>query len=285
MKVLRASLSKASGASIDVFIGGLQPYLQRIYGDAVGFLAAWTWVVAVMPATLAILSIVFVESAYSAAGVTGEADRIEHKLFSVLILVVMSVANSVSTKASTSLNNFFVLVKFLSILGVVVAGLAVVVTHLAHPHREAGGVDWYQRSWFGLRTSLNPDGSKTHWEQLSQWEIFGHYSAALYAALWAYSGWDKVSTLCSDAQLHGTNELQAVYVSEELSKPERQLPLAINSALSITIVSFLVANAAFYVLLPWNVIATTDSVAVVSRALVYVLCILLTVTLRLQSLA
>jgi amino acid transporter len=55
-------------------------------------------------------------------------------------------------------------------------------------------------------------------------------------------------------------------VSEELSKPERQLPLAINSALSITIVSFLVANAAFYVLLPWEVVATTDSVAVVSHA-------------------
>ncbi|KAL2204342.1 amino acid transporter [Sarocladium strictum] len=225
--------------------GGVQPYLQRIYGDVVGFLAAWTWVVAVMPATLAILSIVFVESAYSAAGVTGEADRIEHKLLAILILVIMSVANSVSTKASTSLNNFFVAVKFVAILGVVLAGIAVLGIHVAHPKREAGGVDWYERSWFGYRTSLNPDGSKTHWDQLSQWEMFGHYSAALYAALWAYSGWDK-----------------AVYVSEELSRPEKQLPLAINSALSITIVSFLVANAAFYVLLPWQVIATTDSVAV-----------------------
>src|SRR6478609_1102524 len=49
--------------------GGVQPYLQHIYGDIWGFLAAWTWIVAVMPATLAILSIVFVESAYSATGV------------------------------------------------------------------------------------------------------------------------------------------------------------------------------------------------------------------------
>lgn len=176
-----------------VLAGGVQPYLQRIYGDVAGFLAAWTWVVAVMPATLAILSIVFVESAYSAAGVTGEADRIEHKLLAILILVIMSVANSVSTKASTSLNNFFVAVKFVAILGVVLAGIAVLGIHLVHPKREAGGVDWYERSWFGYRTSLNPDGSKTHWEQLGQWEMFGHYSAALYAALWAYSGWDKVS--------------------------------------------------------------------------------------------
>jgi amino acid transporter len=154
-----------------------------------------------MPATLAILSIVFVESAYSAAGITGEADRIEHKLLAILILVIMSVANSVSTKASTSLNNFFVAVKFVAILGVLLAGIAVLGIHVAHPKREAGGVDWYERSWFGYRTSLNPDGSKTHWDQLSQWEMFGHYSAALYAALWAYSGWDKVSATIRQNQV------------------------------------------------------------------------------------
>lgn len=148
-----------------------------------------------MPATLAILSIVFVESAYSAAGITGEADRIEHKLFAVLILIIMSTANSISTKASTSLNNVFVLVKFLTIAIIVLAGIAVVGIHIAHPHRDAGGVDWYKRSWFGSRPSVNPDGSKTHWEELSQWEMLGHYSAALYAALWAYSGWDKVCCL------------------------------------------------------------------------------------------
>ena len=62
-------------------LGGVQPYLQRIYGDFVGFLAAWTWIVAVMPATLAILSIVFVESAYSAAGITDQASRIEFYLW------------------------------------------------------------------------------------------------------------------------------------------------------------------------------------------------------------
>jgi solute carrier family 7 (L-type amino acid transporter), member 9/15 len=145
-----------------------------------------------MPATLAILSIVFVESAYSAAGVINEDDRIEHKLLSILVLVVMSVANSISTKASTRLNGFFVVLKFLSILVVVVVALAVVGVHVAHPNKEVGGGDWYKKSWFKYRDTYNPNGPDTDWSKLSQWEIFGHYSAALYAALWAYSGWDKV---------------------------------------------------------------------------------------------
>lgn len=229
----------------------MQPYLKHIYGDAFGFLAAWTWVVAVMPATLAILSIVFVESIYSAAGVTDQADRLQHKLLSILILALVTVANSISTKASTRLNNFFVLTKFVTIFAVVVAGLGVVIAQLVHPDREdIGGRDWFTKPWFGYRETVTPDGDKIDWGKLGEWDMFGHFSAALYGALWGYSGWDK-----------------AIYVSAELSAPARQLPLAINTSLPTIIVCFLAANAAYYVLLPWDVISSTDSVAVVSAAI------------------
>lgn len=225
--------------------GGVQPYLQYIFGDVFGFLAAWTWIVAVMPATLAILSIVFVESIYSSLGVTDEAGRIEHKLFSILVLVVISIANSISTKASTRLNNFFVVTKFVSIAAIVIAGIVVVILQVTNPERDIGGRDWFKRPWFGNREVTNPDGSKTDWNQLGEWEILGHYSAALYGALWAYSGWDK-----------------AIYISAELQAPARQLPLAINTAVPTIILCFITANAAYYILLPWDVVSTTDSVAV-----------------------
>ncbi|KAH7308653.1 amino acid/polyamine transporter I [Stachybotrys elegans] len=226
--------------------GGVQPYLKRVYGDVWGFLAAWTWIVAVMPATLAILSIVFVESAYSVAGVTDESARLSHKLLSILVLAVMTVGNCISTKASTRLNGFFVVLKFVTIFLVVVAALAVVGIQAAHPHRhDVGGDDWFRKSWFAYRRTVNPDGSETDWHHVSQWEMLGHFSAALYGALWAYSGWDK-----------------AIYVTSELSDPARQLPLALNTSIPTVIACFLVANAAYYILLPWNLVSTTDSVAV-----------------------
>lgn len=171
----------------------MQPYLQRVFGDVVGFLAAWTWVVAVMPATLAILSIVFVESIFSAAGVTDQAGQWEHKFLSVLVLGAANGANSISTTASTRLNNFFVVTKFVSIFGVVAAGVVVVILGSADPEREIGGRDWATKSWFRFRDSEAPDGSIIDWGELSKWEMFGHFSAALYGALWAYSGWDKAS--------------------------------------------------------------------------------------------
>ncbi|KAI0436541.1 amino acid/polyamine transporter I [Xylaria telfairii] len=226
--------------------GGVQPYLRYIFGDVFGFLAAWTWIVAVMPATLAILSIVFVESIYSAAGVTDQAGRIEHKLLSILVLVVVSVANCISTRTSTRLNGFFVGTKFATIAAVVVAGIVVVGVQAAHPDREdVGGRDWFTKPWFGNRPSVNPNGSTTDWNHISEWELLGHYSTALYGALWAYSGWDK-----------------AIYISAELSAPAKQLPLAINSAIPTIVFCFITANAAYYILLPWNIVSKTDSVAV-----------------------
>ncbi|KAK2017549.1 amino acid transporter [Colletotrichum eremochloae] len=225
--------------------GGVQPFLQHIYGDVFGFLAAWTWIVAVMPATLAILSIVFVESIYSAAGVTDQAAATSHKMLSILILVVMNAANSISTKASTRLNNLFVVTKFTAVFAVVLAGLVVVILRLSDPDRDVGGRDWFDRPWFGNRKTEVPGGGEVDWDQVGAWDMLGYYSAALYGALWAYSGWDK-----------------AVYVSAELQKPARQLPLAINTAVPTIILCFIAANAAYYILLPWDVVSKTDSVAV-----------------------
>ncbi|KAI0597477.1 amino acid/polyamine transporter I [Biscogniauxia sp. FL1348] len=226
--------------------GGVQPYLKYIFGDVFGFLAAWTWIVAVMPATLAILSIVFIESIYSAAGVTDQSGRIEHKLLSVLVLVVINVANSISTKASTRLNSFFVVTKFVTIAAVVLAGIVVIIIQASSPERDdVGGRDWFTKPWFGNRPSVDIGGSKTDWDHLSEWELLGHYSTALYGALWAYSGWDK-----------------AIYITAELSAPARQLPLALNTAIPTIVLCFITANAAYYILLPWDVVSTTDSVAV-----------------------
>ncbi|XRM38710.1 hypothetical protein ABZX51_002107 [Aspergillus tubingensis] len=131
--------------------GGVQQYLQYIYGEAFGFLAAWTWAVAVVPASLAILSIVFVESIYSATGVTDQPDRMAHKLLSSLVLLIISMANSVSTQFSTRLNTFFLTTKFAAIALTVVAGLGFVLYHLARWDRDNSREpqDWLTRVWFG----------------------------------------------------------------------------------------------------------------------------------------
>lgn len=117
-----------------------------------------------------------------------------HKILSALLLLLISMANSVSTQFSTRLNRFFVTTKFAAILVTVVAGLGVVVYHLASWDRVSPSApqDWLARDWFAARNAIGLDGREIEWQNLHGWETLGHYSAALYGALWAYSGWDKV---------------------------------------------------------------------------------------------
>ncbi|KAL3478140.1 amino acid/polyamine transporter I [Aspergillus californicus] len=225
--------------------GGVQPYLQYIFGDVFGFLAAWTWIVAVIPASLAIMSIVFVESVFSAIGENNRSQGAVHKLLSILVLIIFSMANGISTKATTRLNSFFVTSKFAAIVATVVAGIAVVLYNISSASADKSSQDWLNKSWFGYRTSIGPDGREVDWSKVHGWEMLGHFSAALYGALWAYSGWDK-----------------AIYITAELSAPARQLPLAINTAIPIIVLGFIAVNTAYYILLPWDVVSTTDSVAV-----------------------
>ncbi|XPS99983.1 hypothetical protein M3J09_009148 [Ascochyta lentis] len=227
--------------------GGIQPYLTHIFGEFWGYMAAWSWIVATMPATLAILSIVFVESIYSSLGINNPAPPITHKLLSVLVLAVITTLNSISTKTSTRLSSFFVAVKFLTILLLIVAGLVVVIKY-SITGDDVGGIDWRREHWFAPRRDTpRPDGTpgRFDWTKVTTWESLGFYSAALYGALWAYSGWDKAN-----------------YVAAELRNPSKQLPLSINTAIPTIILCYVAANAVYYILLPWQLVSTTDAAAV-----------------------
>ncbi|KAF2829130.1 amino acid transporter [Ophiobolus disseminans] len=224
--------------------GGIQPYLSYIYGDVWGYMAAWSWIVATMPATLAILSIVFVESIYSSMGINEPSPPITHKLLSVLVLVCVTTLNSISTKTSTRLSSFFVAIKLLTILLLIVAGLVAVFVYIGKGN-DLGGGDWHSKNWFASRDTVLPDGSHFEWTTVTTWESLGFYSTALYGALWAYSGWDKAN-----------------YVAAELRNPRKQLPLSINTAIPTIILCYIAANAVYYILLPWEVVSTTDAAAV-----------------------
>lgn len=172
--------------------GGIQPYLTRIYGEFFGYLAAWSWIVVTMPATLAILSIVFAESIFSAFDVKATTSTIWLKLLAMGFLLLISFLNCIGTKWSALLQRFSVGVKGLSIGLLLVAGLTVVFVYNVFNGEDLGGHDWHSKSWFAARDTMLPDGKRRHWGDVNWWDMLGFLSTALYGALWAYSGWDKV---------------------------------------------------------------------------------------------
>jgi len=178
------------GAAIPVN-GGVQEYLQYIYGDFPALLVSVTWIATVKPCSMALLSLIFAEY-WTHAIFGGEGDTFWlDKSLAIGVLASLTLFNSISTKTSSSLNGIFSLIK-LSTVGII-AVLTILVMFIGlNAQGSKPSMDWKTRDWFASRPT-EVDGHRVDWASLTVWESMGYYSAALWAGTWGYGGWDNVS--------------------------------------------------------------------------------------------
>jgi amino acid transporter len=157
--------------------GGAQVYLAKIFGEIFGFLFTWSAVIVLKPGSTAIISIIMGE--YLVRAVIGaEAENVSawiNKSVALFGLFVVTLLNCISTKIGTRMGDMFMFFKFVALLGITVIGIVVAITGFS-TSGEANQ-DWKTNGWF--------EGTST---SASSWAV------ALYAGLWAFDGWDNVST-------------------------------------------------------------------------------------------
>lgn len=231
--------------------GGMQEYLRHVFGDTMAFLMAWIYIMAVKPSAMAIQSIVIAESIGSVSSDAVSAPWML-KTIAVLAFVFMVVLNSINTKITMRMSEFFTAVKISTVALVVLGGLIAVFAHIISPGSSLEGAkDWYTKNWFEARPSYS-DGQTIDWTNIGTWDRFGHYSAAIYAGLWAYDGWDNAN-----------------FVASEIANPGRALPLAIKAAMLVVLSSYELINAAYYILLPWDTMSSSNAVAVAAASALF----------------
>ncbi|KAF1990718.1 amino acid transporter [Aulographum hederae CBS 113979] len=208
--------------------GGAQVYLSKIFGEWAGFLFTWCAVCVLKPGSAAIISIIFGE--YIVRAIVG-ADAVDvsmwlNKGVALGGLALVTLLNCISTKLGTRSADVFMFMKFVALLGVTVTGIVVAITGFSYKGQPSE--DWKKKGWF--------EGTNTN---ISNWAV------ALYAGLWAFDGWDNVN-----------------YVAGEFVNPTRDLPRVIHTSLPVVIISYLLANTAYYLVLPSATIASSNTVAV-----------------------
>jgi amino acid transporter len=60
--------------------------------------------------------------------------------------------------------------------------------------------------------------------------------------------------------------VKANFVASEIRDPGRSLPQAIKTAMTVVLLSYELVNAAYYILLPWDTMSTSNAVAVAAAS-------------------
>ncbi|KAJ3042692.1 hypothetical protein HDV00_006749 [Rhizophlyctis rosea] len=220
---ITGALSYAELGSMIPTSGGEHPYLMRAYGSLPAFLFSWTGTTVTRPGSVAIITVIFAEYVCRLIYFAHPVGTTPAWLVK-LIATVCIISLTAVNALSTKLGT--AVQDVFTVLKL--ASLLVI-----------GGIG-VMRLVTGQSTSHNYDhslfaGSSTNG---------GDWALALYSALWAYDGWNTLNL-----------------VTGELKDSKTNLPKAIVAGPSIIIFCYLMANVAYYAVLPAEIVGKSTTIA------------------------
>jgi amino acid transporter len=165
-----------------------------------------------------------------------------NKLVALAGLAATVSVNAISLKMTTGMSTTFLWLELTTVALCLLCGILSSAFDL-HFGADASNRDWLELDWFSNREAVSDD-APVDWNRISAWHLLGQYARALYAGLWAFSGWGNANM-----------------VAGEMESPARDLPRAIHALPTVTI-CFLLANLSYYIVIPWTEIGSNDTVAV-----------------------
>ncbi|KAJ3020165.1 hypothetical protein HKX48_001217 [Thoreauomyces humboldtii] len=222
--------------------GGEHPYLMAAFGHLPAFLFSWTGATVTRPGSVSIITFITAEYAVRLMYYTHPAEDPLPvwlvKFMALVCILGLTTLNCVSTRAGTVVQNIFTVLKILSLLVIGLIGVWQLITGgLTSPTESIDRP--------GTAPSAAEEGNFGHGKLFAGSSTSpGDYALALYSALWAYDGWNNLNL-----------------VAGELKNPSRDLPRAITIGPSIVIVCYLLANVAYYAVLPAAVIVSSNTIA------------------------
>jgi solute carrier family 7 (L-type amino acid transporter), member 6 len=234
--------------------GGIQEYLRTCYGDFMGFLFTWSWVVIAKPAANAIIATIFADY-LTHAFVTDEPVESQWilKVVAVLCIATITFVNCLGATAGAKAANMFLILKIGALSSII--GLGGIVWLFGY----GDGVPSSETRWFGWTPEQ---------DDIDTWSWIGNYATALFGALFCYGGWETVrSPVTWRFDSEDIDSRQIGFVLGDMANPEGDLPVVINGAMITVIAGFVMMNAALYICLPFEVIRASSTVAVVREVL------------------
>jgi basic amino acid/polyamine antiporter, APA family len=200
--------------------GGEYVYVRDAYGPLAGFLYAWTWFLIAKPASIATVTIGVVRILGSFSAFSFFSDSI----LRWPIVVTYGQLFAITAAVLISALNYIGIKRAAEFqLVFTILKVAIILTIVFVGFSYSGGTLGHFSGHYSA----------------AQGGIAG-FMAALVAALWAYDGWNDLTM-----------------VSEEIKRPERNIPIALIVGVALVGALYMLVNAAVQFVLPSNAIAAS----------------------------
>lgn len=206
--------------------GGPFKWLEEVYGRLISFLYGWSCFTVIQTAAISSIAFVFagalntfitlprLPGQYEAWSFLGlqPLDNIGAKVISCLLIIALTLVNIRGAKKSGNLSLVFTFIIVTAIFAVVAGAFASSVGSIAT---------------FTTVSVAYPEGG------FGAFAFIGAMVLAMRAAFWGYEGW-----------------LALGFIGEEIHDPRRNLPRAMLTGISLVILIYLLANAAYLYVMP-----------------------------------
>lgn len=208
--------------------GGEAQYLQKVFGPLATFMFNWTSIALLKPGTVSVMSEGCATYALRLLRNLIDfdlEDRMEfwaRKGIAVIIIVLVTLASSLSPKASLKLQEYMTYGKILAL------GFIITMTgyHLG----------------FGDRANFS-DNLSTPFKG-TNWNIMG-YAGALNDGLFSFDGWNNLNIIAGD-----------------VANPGRTLPMAIWISMALVIGLYMLTIFGYYAVLPASTVAHSSTIGI-----------------------
>uniref|UniRef100_A0A8C4I976 b(0,+)-type amino acid transporter 1 n=1 Tax=Dicentrarchus labrax TaxID=13489 RepID=A0A8C4I976_DICLA len=218
-----AALSYTELGTVIPESGGDFIYILRIYGSCPAFFAAFTFILVVKPFSMAAMAISIAEYVIAPFYPDCHAPQLVVKCAAAVTILVVAIANILNVRAAIRIQVVFLVAKVLTLTLIVIGGIVELIQSSSVIVESLK----VENAFKGTQYSLSTLGM------------------AFFQGLWSYAGWYNLN-----------------YVTEELKRPEVNLPRAVVIAISLVTGLYLLVNVSYLTVMTPRELMSSSAVAV-----------------------
>lgn len=226
---LFAALSYGELAAMMPEAGGQFVFLKRAYGKLMAFVYGWTVFLVIQTGVIAAVAVAFAKYLGVLIPFVSETNTVTFLFLDISISQVVAIISVIITtyihtsgiESGTGIQRVFTISKLLALFGLIILAFSRLTENNYLQENLSIG---FKGTHFGNENNIT---------ELTAIGVFAFMGTALIGALFSSDAWNNVT-----------------FLSAEIKNPQRNLPLGLSIGVFIVTLLYLLANVAYFILLP-----------------------------------